>query len=241
MANITTREMAVYATDLGTTIDNFGFKIRTDKADGPLTYQPRAAVCSGGGGLVKPRALVAEYTDGSKIRYPIPQPNSTLIFAATAVLIGDGAVCVHLEGEEWTQIPPNIVGVTSVTRTAYDVPTGFTEIETGSYDYLSDGLGSVNPRYKMESNPPAIFQAAKACLSTPIVGTFPCAINTVIKPRELSVVANKTGGGLIVRKTHPASVGNDVFACAASLFTVGFCVKYKGESIRNIQAIAVAP
>jgi hypothetical protein len=241
MPNIAVREMAAYATDLGTTIENFGFKIRADKADGPLNYTLRASSCSGGGSLVKPRALVAEYADGSKIRYPIPQPNSTLIFAATAVLIGDGAVCVHLEGEEWTQIPPNIVGVTAVTRTAYDLPTGFTEIQTGSFLYLSDGLGAVNPRYKMEQNPPAIFQAAKGCLSQPVVGTFPCAINNVIKPRELSVVANKNGGGLIVRKTHPASVGNDVFTCAASLFNVGFCVKYKGESIRNIQAIAVAP
>lgn len=242
MPNIAIRQIDAYTTDLGTTIENLRFKIRIDKADAPIPYSvSNTGICSGGGSLFSPRALIAEYPDRSKIRFPMATPNNINLFASVALLIADGAVCVHLEGEKWTQLPSNIVGGIP-TRTEYALPTtGVTAIETGIYDYNSDILGAVTPRYKLEVNPLAVSQAVLSCLANAQEGSFPCTINNVITPRALTVIAAKQGGGQIVRKTNPQNTGQDVIDCAANLYQAGFCVSYKGESIRNVQALTVNP
>lgn len=236
MANLVNGRFATYTTDLGTTVDNLGFKIRRDKLGVSGGIEAPAGVCLGLSRLFKPRALIGEYPDRSKIRYIVP--NFTTLVAQIQVIIADGAVCVHLDGESWSFIPNTFLGNTAPNPATYAPQApGVTLIETGSYDYTSDSLGETKGRYKMETIPAELFTAAKNCLANPVVGTAPCTISGQTTPRAISVVANRTGGGTFVRKTYPQTRGAAVVTCATAMLGVGICVRYKGESTRNIHLL----
>lgn len=236
MANLTTGLIPNYTTDLGTAVENLTFKIRADKLGVTGFAQAPQGVCAGTGRIFNPRALIGEYPDKSKIRYPVA--NFLTLAAQVQTILLDGAVCVHLDGESWAFIPPNFLNNADPTRTAYaPQPAGVTQIETGSYDYTSDVIGEVTAQYKMEMLPAPLFNAAKGCLANPVIGTTPCTLTGQISPRHLTVIANREGGGTFARKTFPETRGDDVLDCGESLLGVGLCVRYKGESVRNVQIL----
>ena len=140
-----------YVSDPGLAYPNLRFKIRSDKL-GLLGYQPAPDnICSGGGSLFKHRYVLAEYPDRSKIRYPVPVPDGAEFVAAAA--IADGAVCVHLEGEEWTFIPPQFAGVAGGNFVEYPIDDGPAQIDSGVIDYISDLLGEIKVKFKVELLP----------------------------------------------------------------------------------------
>lgn len=239
MVKMTTGQIDTYTDDLGRAVPNYRFKIREDKLPVSGFNAAPDGICLGGSGVFKHRHLLAEYPDGSAIQYPVA--NFLTLAAQLAVIIGDGANCVHLVGESWSFIPPNLLGGAAPTRTEYpEQPDGKTQIETGTFEYTSDVLGAVTARYKMETDPDAIFQAVKGCLANPIAGTTPCTITGQIQPRSAVVIANRVGGKQYARKTSPQGRGAPIIDCGTALLGVGLCVRYQGESVRNIQNI-VAP
>lgn len=229
-------EIPVYSDDLGRAVPNYRFKIRGDKL--PVTGFPVATVasCGAGGGLFTSRGAIAEYPDGSTIKYPIDNPNNSITVIQAAV--ADGAVCVHLEGERWSFIPPSFAGAAGGNQAPQVVNVGFADKETGLFTYNSNVAGAgLNTRYAIEISPDAISNAVRSCLTAPVPGTFPCSLNGLVKPRHLTVLVNKLGGGQIARQAKVSDWGIPVRTCAAALYAVGFCVKYQGESIRNAHLI----
>lgn len=239
MVKMTTGQIDTYTDDLGRAVPNYRFKIREDKLDVSGFNAAPDGICLGGSGVFKHRHLLAEYPDGSAIQYPVA--NFLALVGQVVTIIADGANCVHLIGERWSFIPPNLLGGAAPTRTVYaEQPDGKTQIETGTYDYTSDVLGAVTARYKMETNPDPIFQAVRGCLANPIAGATPCTITGQITPRFTTVIANRDGGKQYTRKTSPQERGAPIIACGTALLGVGLCVRYEGESVRNIQNL-VAP
>jgi hypothetical protein len=236
MPNIAVGEIPVYGTDLGTAVPNLRFKIRQDM----LTFSgfPAAQnnVCGAGGGLFTPRAIKVDLTDGSSIRFPVDNPANIVAEIQQLRGLPDFA-CAHLEGEEWRFVPPGFVGATGGNNTPYTLPAGATNILTGSADYDSDVLGPTNIRFKIEEAPLDISTRAFNCLANPVVGSQPCSPSAGIRPRELIVEAINSNGGSIVRKTKPETWGGDVVTCALSLYQAGLCVRYKGESARNVHLL----
>lgn len=237
MVAILVGNIPVYQSDLGTDVENLRFKIRDDKLATSGYPEADGVVCSGAAGLFKHRYLQAEYPDRSVIRYPA----GTILDIPTVAqdAINDGAVCVHLEGEEWTFIPPSFMpGNPEPNYVEYPVDAGVAQVETGVTNYTSDLLGGIRVKYKVELFPNQILTAIKQCLTDPEIGTFPCTAGSQIKPRHLTVRARREGNRQIARKTLPAEAGGaDILLCAAQLLATGYCVSYKGESARNVQVL----
>ncbi|MGD1909081.1 MAG: hypothetical protein ACFB0C_24260 [Leptolyngbyaceae cyanobacterium] len=233
MPNIAVGEIPVYTTDLGTAVNNLRFKMREDMLIAHSGF-PVAAnnVCSAGGGLFTPRAIKVDLTDGSSIRFPVANP-ANIATAMAAFRTIPGFACAHLEGERWRFIPPALVGAAGGNNTEYNIPDGPTTIITGSADYTSDLIGPTNVRFKMEAEPAAIYVAVFSCLENPVIGTAPCSPTAGIQPRKLTVDARNDNGGTISRLTKPQTFGGDVVDCAQTLYGVGLCVRYRGESARN--------
>lgn len=232
-------EIPTYLDDLGNSYSNLRFKIRADK-QGVSGFDVAVGnnVCGGGGSLFQFRAVVAQYPDGSTIRYPVSVPASAGVRSISDAAIADGAICTHLDGEKWSFIPPSLVGG-SPNRSSFVVPTGFADKEVGEADYTSDVFaGSVAIRYAIELRPTAIADAVRGCLANPVPGeSLGCTTGSQITARYLQVEARNSAGGAIVRKTKPQNVGDDVGLCAAALYAVGHCVRYKGESARNVNLL----
>jgi hypothetical protein len=238
MPNIDTRQLAVYTTDLGTAVPNLRFKIRADYGPVIPGYDPAPnSACGAGGGLFTPRAIKVDFDDGSSIRFPVANPSNIALFIQQLRTNLPGFACAHLEGERWRFIPPAAVGAPGGNNTGYDIPAGVTDVRVGSADYTSDLIGPTNIRYRFEGNPVPIAAEVFNCLANPVQGTQPCSPSAGIQPRELTVEAINNNGGSIVRKTKPQDWGGDVVACAARLYGVGLCVRYRGESARNVHLL----
>ena len=239
MPNIGVAELAVYTTDLGTAVPNLRFKIRDDMIPViPFYTRAQNNVCGAGGGLFTPRAIKVDFTDGGSIRFPVANPtNIPLFIQQLRTNLSATFACAHLEGERWRFIPPAAVGAPGGNNTGYDIPIGVTDVRVGSADYNSDLIGPTNIRYKFEGNPVPIAAEVLNCFANPVQGTQPCSPSAGIQPRELTVEAINNNGGSIVRKTKPEDWGGDVVDCAARLYGVGLCVRYRGESARNVHLL----
>ncbi|MDX2215294.1 MAG: hypothetical protein SFY66_18665 [Oculatellaceae cyanobacterium bins.114] len=236
MPNMAVGLIPTYSDDLGRAVTDVRFKIRGDKLQVSGFGLAPAGGCTGTGNLFTLRHAVAQYADGSTIRYPIDNPVNTITVVQAAV--ADGAVCVHVEGERWSFIPPNIVGAQGGNQQTYVVNPGFADKETGLFTYNSNIVGAgVNARYAIELSPTNISDAIRGCLTAPVVGTAPCSLAGGTTPRYLTVLANKLGGGQVARQAKVSDWGLPVRTCAAALYAVGFCVKYQGESYRNAHLV----
>jgi hypothetical protein len=238
MPNITRRQVR-YVNDFGVAIDEFQFKIRQDKGGVISTYEDSTStVCSGAGNLFKPRTIIAEYADRSTIRYPVPEPTIPSVRQTATEALADGAVCVHLDGESWSVVPNSILNDAPGNRIAYTIPDRAAIKEVGRFSYNSDVLGPIEARYSFEVEPLPISQAVLSCLGgAPEAGSFPCSLARVLTTRGLVVIANNVNGGQIVRKAATSSVGAEQRNCGENLLGVGYCVRYKGESARNLQIL----
>lgn len=237
MVAILVGNIPVYQSDTGVDVENLRFKIRSDKLEVSGYPEAEGVICSGAASLFKHRHIQAQYADRSVIRYPAGTIADIPNVAQSA--INDGAVCVHLEGEEWTFIPPSFMpGDPEPNYVEYPVDAGVAQIETGVANYTSDILGGIRVKYKIELLPNQILTAVRQCLVDPEIGTFPCTAGSQIKPRHLTVRARREGNRQIARKTIPEQAGGeDILNCAAQLLATGYCVSYKGESARNLQVL----
>lgn len=240
-------EMPVYKSDLGISYDNVRFKIR-DPLAGLLQScagykSPKTSVNCGFTRLLKPRALIATFDDGARVRYPIPEI-SILSKCAKDLLNGGKVVCLDLDGEEWYTVPPQTGDYTPKFQN-FNLAAGKAKKITGIMEYKSDVLGGVNLRWQMEEDPTKITKIAQDCVNDK--GFNACAVRIPIRARH--VIFKSTGRKLqsqsnpdfvhlqkIVRKYPVDGIGG-VCECIKKLGNESECVGYKGESIKNLHLL----
>jgi hypothetical protein len=152
MAKIQSLVMGEYQSDLGARYANFPFKIKAgfeDCADGYTIPASRNCLCSTSS-LVSPRALVATFGDAvradracAKIRFPIPYNSPAVIRAAITMLKACGAVCIDLDGEEWSVVPPALGNYTPSFEPLILPTGGFSSKKSGKVGYNSDAFDTL--------------------------------------------------------------------------------------------------
>lgn len=228
--------MPTYTDDFGNTYENVGFKIKDEYTDSiNLGYQPRQTqLCSATGGLFSPRALVATFEFSGiaqKIRFPVPSPED--IADAIEQLLGV-AVCLELEGESWSFLPPTRFGYNSA-NTQYTLPQDSSK-ESGTFGYSSDVLGAIRAKYASEQEPAAITGVGLGCAEDRQENTVCSTTLTGFKTRRVIAVARNINGGQIVRQ-FPVTGRATLASCVSSFTNLVACVGYQGESVKNIQVL----
>jgi len=233
-----TKMIEKYVTDFGTEVKNLGIKILEGYADkvSEYTERPGENLCPSGN-LFQPRALVATFEDGTKIRYPIGD-RSNLVTRARE-LLGNGAICIDYEGEYWPYVPSTLI---LNTRYATQPLGGFTNDGSktvGVFNYQSDILGTIVQPFAIESVPAILVTTAIACLSGIVYGSGFCT-----GVRSLNIKARRfRGKGLIpgnTKKTYSRDIkmsSPNPTNCGASNAPNYYCMSYIGETIKNLHLI----
>jgi hypothetical protein len=267
MARINTDWMIEeYTDDFGRKYKNVFFKIQNGAPKLDSLYKARPAALSCGGGLIfKPRALVVTFGDGRTLRYPVAAQNKIddivkelLPSAADNLTPGTGAdeaVCINLDGEEWSLVPGSIFGGLSFKTTPYNNIPNRGKKETGTYSYQSDvdGLGKLTLGYSVEELPADLANCQKAGMAEIKSGRGICSASALgIDPRHFviqalwtaddnSILPGGKAGGNVRRRANvsgydenilpgskkPQDVAKEIDKCA-------YCLGWKGESIRNL-------
>jgi len=252
-----TRMIETYITDFGTEVKNLGIKILdgyADKLGNPLqggganqdaeyAYRVAENPCPSGN-LFRPRALIATFEDGTKVRFPIGS-RSNLVKRAKQ-LLNNGAICIDYEGEYWPYVPSTLI---LNTRYSTQPLGGFTNDGSktvGVFDYQSDILGTVVQPFAIESVPPILVATAIACLSNVVYGSGFCT-----GVRSLNIKARRfRGKGLVQglplgsgRKTYSRDIkisSLNPTNCGAANAPNYQCLSYIGESIKNLHLLLPA-
>jgi hypothetical protein len=257
--------------------NNFTFKLRGGYDD---CFAPNSGITTNTGScfcppsnLFKPRVLVAKFAvttpppagtlsrDCATVRFPVALPQEALIRAWVTALKACGAVCVDLEGEEWSVIPPSLGNYTpSGDLFTLNLGVVAPKISGVMSTYDSDGLGTnqkVPIRY--EATPIELTGATLGDPPTP-GGTFrrchgafedsvACAGRSSISPRKIIIKARGTtaGGGILgippsqIVRGLPIELKSDVLTCIRDIgnITGVNCLGWKGESIKRIDQLLV--
>lgn len=236
MPNIASMRMPSYTDDFGNTYLNVPFKIKDEYKDSiSLGYQENnTAICSSTAGIFNPRAVIATFLFSGivqKIRFPVPSPEQ--IPTAVNQLIA-AAECIELDGESWTLLPPTRFNYNSFFG-SYTLPQDSSK-ETGTFGYSSDLLGAIRSKYAVELNPSNLSGPTLDCMDDrDTVAVCPTTI-VGFRTRRLILTARNTNGGTIVRQA-PVTGRSILASCVSSYTNIVACLGYKGESIRNLQAL----
>lgn len=227
MPNMVSREME-YVNDINGNIQTVRFKIKEQYADLLPDYvaPSTAPVCSTQG-LFKPRALVALFPTGERIKFPLAVPGS--IAGEVTLLTAAGAICIDLEGEEWRQIAGSTVAIPS-----YTVPDGFSDKTGGIMEYTSDAAGGAQQvRVNYEIAPVQLSAVVADCVGTLTVAAACSTQLAGFKSRRVIMTAtNAVTNGAFVRSA-PVTTLAEVPNCITAAQAVTPCVGYKGETVRN--------
>lgn len=238
-------QLAEYHSDLGIKYEELRFKISEyygkDLA-GKLGYKaPIGGLCSPTF-LFKPRAVIATYKDGAKIRFPVPSPQKIKDAVEELLKLTD-VVCIDLDGEEWRVIPPSVGDYTPKFQN-FQLPDGKAKKITGVMLYSSDIAGKNTPvRFAVEAEPNQVITLAKGCWNDR--GPKSCASPIPIRARH--VIFYGTGKTLksatgfehtqkIVRK-FPVEDLVKLCNCIKRVGREAECLGYKGESVRNVHLL----
>lgn len=246
MARMTPLVMPVYTSDLGIKYDEFRFKIRDPLGTmiiGCTGYVvPGDTISCGFSQLLKPRALVALFDDGARVRFPIPTIGK-VAECAKKLLENKKIVCLDLDGEYWSLVPPQ-VGDYKPKFQNFNLAAGKANKLTGTMQYKSDALGEIDLRWQMEEKPEKITKIAEKCINSK--GSNSCAVRIPIRARH--VIFHSTGRKVmdsgnkafhvqkIVRK-YPVDAIGGICDCLKKLGNESECVGYKGESIKNLHLL----
>jgi hypothetical protein len=232
-----TRMIQVYITDFNTEVRNLSIKILEGYATKIDEYVQRTTEnpCPSGN-LFRPRALVATFEDGTKVRYPIG--NRDNLVARARQLISNGAVCVDYEGEYWPYVPSTILGA-DYRSTPLDGFTNNGNKTTGTFVYQSDILGNVVQPFIFESDPVVLIDAALFCLENFSYGSAFCT-----GAQSLNIKARRfRGKGLVlsnVRRTYARDIKvsyKNPTGCGTRNAPNYYCLSYIGESIKNLHLL----
>lgn len=238
--------IATYIDDLGTEHKNQAFKIQGNAPLISTFYQARAkAVCSGGK-FFKFRNLVATFEDGRKLQYPLPDPGNAISW--TEQLIGAGAVCVDLEGEEWGFIPKTLIPG-SYRSSPYSGLPPRKVYESISFEYTpsTTGIDALRLSTRIPTDSGELNTCQKAGLAGIEEGAGICNAAGIVEPRRLIIQARSIDSfnsaefqqGAI-RRNAIVSSPLAVVATGGSIVNCAECLGYKGESITAIHALVPA-
>ena len=239
------RQISTYVSDLGREYTNVPINI-LEGYEGIVNYPAREQLACGGSLPFQPRAIVATFPGnasdptGDTIRFPVDRPeNIPSVYTAVRQA---GAVCINLDGEQWSSVPANVVGASYNTSPTTGV-TARGRKGTGVYDYSSDvlnvGTGVIQDGYQYELDPLALFLARTGCLENP-QDSVPCTsrIDGFQARRLISInYAARTGGGPVrsIDRTAKVSLFANILQCARDLAGISVCLRYKGETVLNLQ------
>lgn len=237
MPNMVTRQMT-YTDDISGTQRVITFKIKEQYADIQPAYLPPDGLpkCSTQG-LFKPRAAVALFPTGERIKFPLPDSDFAANRGRLILLRDAGALCIDIVGEEWRQIAGSTVPIPS-----YTVPDGFSDKTGGIMTYASDVAGADQQvRVNYEIAPIQLSAVVADCVGTLIVGGVCTTQLGGFKTRRVIMTAqNAVTNGAFVRAA-PVTTIEEVPNCITAAQAVTPCVGYKGESVRNAHLYLPAP
>lgn len=237
MPNMVSRQMT-YTNDINGQSQVIRFKIKEQYADILPAYLPptNTPVCSTQG-LFKPRAAVALFETGERIKFPLPDSDLAANIGRLVLLRDAGAICIDLVGEEWRQIAGSTVPIPS-----YNVPDGFSDKTGGIMTYASDIAGvDQQVRVNYEIAPIQLSAVVADCVGTLIVGGVCTTQLGGFKTRRvIMTAANAVTNGAFVRSA-PVTTIAEVPNCITAAQGVTPCVGYVGESVRNAHLYLPAP
>lgn len=227
-----------YTTDFGTEVKNLNVKMldgfRQRLAD---EYVDRVeSLCGGTGGLFRPRALVATFEDGKRVRYPIG--DRTNLTTRIQTLKAEDAICIDYEGEYWTYVPNSLFGNISYRTTPLGGVTNDGTKKTGTFTYTSDILGAISQPFNFESTPAELTTLAEACVSNLVeFGFCTGAQSTGVRARRFRGKGLVDGVG---KRTYARDIKVSDAApnnCAGTNAPGYFCFSYIGEVIKNVHLL----
>jgi hypothetical protein len=233
-----TKMIEEYTTDFGTKVKNLGIKILEGYADKVSEYTERTEenLCPSGN-LFQPRALIATFEDGTKVKYPIGDRSN--LVARARELLSNGAVCIDYEGEYWPYVPSTLILGISYRSTPLGGFTNDGSKTTGTFNYQSDILGTVVQPFAIESEPAGLVTTAIACLSGIVYGSGFCT-----STRSLNIKARRFRGKGLVAGTNRKTYSRDIKMsspnptnCGAANAPNYYCLSYIGESIKNLHLL----
>jgi hypothetical protein len=236
-----TKMIDKYITDFGTEVENLSIKILEGYAEKVSEYVERTTEnpCPAGE-LFRPRALIATFEDGTKVKYPIGD-RSNLVARARELLSND-AVCIDYEGEYWPYVPSTLIQNTNYRAIPLGGFTNNGSKTVGTFNYQSDILGNIVQPFAIESEPAVLVTAAVNCLSDVVYGSGFCT-----GARSLNLKARRfRGKGLVAgdtKKTYSRDIkmsSTDPTSCGAANAPNYYCLSYIGESIKNLHLILPA-
>jgi hypothetical protein len=254
--------------------NNYSFKMRAGYSDcyGDGRYLPNTTTCAcSPGKLFKPRALIAKFSatvsgaalsrNCATIRFPVATPTNALIRLMVNDLKACGAVCIDLDGEEWSVVPPSLAGYTP-TQKIFSLPVGVRspKVSGSMPNYSSDGLAGnqvIGVRYEASpidltgavlGDPPTPGGVFELCHGT-LEQNAACAGGASIQPRRAiarakgvdATVGSAVSGAPLSQlvRQMPIRLPADILECIKTLGNVQGveCVGYKGESIKRIDLL----
>jgi len=227
-----------YVTDFGTTIENLGIKILNGYA-AKLTEEYTArknSLCSSSH-LFRPRALVATFADGTKVRYPVGERKN--LVARAKKLIENKAVCVDYEGEYWPYVPSTLLGV-NYRSSAMEGFSSSGKKTVGSFIYTSDILGDIVQTFAFEAVPEELLKLAVKCLKNVSLSSGGFCKGS----RSISIKARRfRGKGLVkgnIKRIYTRDIklsSQDPAECGKDNAPYYYCLSYIGESIKNVHLL----
>ena len=233
-----TQMISKYVTDFGTTIENLGIKILNGYA-AKLSEEYTArknSLCSSSH-LFRPRALVATFADGTKVRYPIGDRKN--LIARAKKLIESKAVCVDYEGEYWPFVPSTLLGA-NYSSSPMDGFSNSGKKTVGTFSYTSDILGDLVLPFSFESVPENLLKNAIKCLKNASISSGSFCKGS----RSINIKARRfRGKGLIkgnTKRIYTRDIklsSQDPTGCGKDNAPYYYCLSYIGESIKNVHLL----
>lgn len=237
-----TLQMDTYTDDFGNSYDNVPVQIQKSRPV-PGLYGTRAtSICGNSKRLFTPRAIVATFPDGGRIRYPIP--DETQVAAAGAEIKGLGAVCLDYYGEKWNiLVGATVGGDLAYTSTPYAGLVASKEYETGSFAYTSrlgvSGLQNFRLPYRVPSNDDDnLAGCQKNGMSDIEASSGVCSAAGLVSPRRLIIRAKADDGvaklGSVSRNSLQSVGGSTLKGKAIAIASCAFCLGYRGENFNGL-------
>lgn len=230
--------LATYTTDFNTTITNIPLKFSADAPIPTGFYVAKTGNCTFPKLKLNPRYILAKFATGVH-KYIVPSIGN--INTLKTALITAGALCMDLYGETWTRVPNSVLSDPAPTPkaapyAAADI-TGAGDRETGSFNYVSDLLGTVKAGYNYEAAPAALLTLQKTGLTSSAVGTGVQNRESLgIEPRHYIMKADVDDGTTIARKAHISELG-DLATDADTIAPGAYYLAYQGENVYAIHEL----
>lgn len=256
-------EMPDYVNDFGIHYPNVKFKISDKVGLDPLIapgyYSLRVPSACPSTSNLRVRKMIVCYSDGSKIEYPVPSQadivamyNILKDYKPSVAGVTLTAITIALKGEEYGYLTNKAVGtpLTFDTTNTKLTLASTTKKTSYTYDYQSDAVsGVLHPKLAVTDNTAGdtynLAEIQTGCMTNPQANQKgPCSTAALgITPRHIVLVhaSSTTNSGEVknttVVRTVPVSSKTfaDAIACSVKTAAKSLCLKYRGESIKNLE------